>query len=474
MSHQDTDGLTALPQQLQDLKRTLDWLVGSSGPAGVAFRRDCTWSPTGLIFAAILWSWSDERTLTERFSLARKAVALMAILPRPPATTYQAFLKMLRTWTARLVAALIAAFRRHMREHLADRFEVAGFEVFGVDGSRLGLPRTRSHEGRFTAASVTRRRGGGAAARRRARSRALRERRARAKKADTPQMWVTVLSHIGTGLPWDWRIGPSDSSERDHLRRMVADLPEGALVTADAGFVGYETWTTILDSGRHLLVRVGANVRLLKGLGYAREREGLVYLWPHREAARRNPPLVLRLVVAHDGRHPVYLVTSVLDGDAFADRQAVEVYCLRWGLELFYRHFKRTYERHKLRSHTADHAELEATWSLLGLWAMCLHAQVELARVGVPADRVSVAGVLLAYRRSLREYKSDPDPGESLLELVREAVIDPYRRKDKTSRDYPRKKHEPAIGAPKIRRATRAQIDEAREIRNQRLSGLTA
>ena len=49
---------------------------------------------------------------------------------------------------------------------------------------------------------------------------------------------------------------------------MIEALPAGALVTADAGFVGYETWKAILDSGRHLLIRVGANVRLLRKLGY--------------------------------------------------------------------------------------------------------------------------------------------------------------------------------------------------------------
>jgi hypothetical protein len=379
---------------------------------------------------------------------------------------------MLSNWTARLAAALFAAFRRRMLTALAARFEVAGFAVFGADGSRLGLPRTRSNEARSTAASV--RRGGGRAARRRARSEAARARRARRKKADAPQMWVTLLSHLGTGLPWDWRLGPSDSSERAHLREMVAGLPRDALVAADAGFVGYDTWEAILGGGRHLLVRVGANVRLLKGLGFVRERDGLVYLWPDRRAKRHDPPLALRLVVVHGGRHPMYLVTSVLDERALTGRQAAEVYALRWGLELFYRHFKQTYERREPRSHTAGHAELEATWSLLGLWAMGLHAQVELARAGVPASRVSVAGLLRAYRRSLREYKSDPDPGESLRELVLGAVIDPYLRGDKASRDYPRKKHEPAIGAPKIRRATRAQINQAREIRDQQLSRLTA
>ena len=51
-------------------------------------------------------------------------------------------------------------------------------------------------------------------------------------------MWLTTMWHVGTGLPWDWRLGPSDSSERDHLKQMIAALPAHALVTADAGFVG--------------------------------------------------------------------------------------------------------------------------------------------------------------------------------------------------------------------------------------------
>jgi hypothetical protein len=288
-------------------------------------------------------------------------------------------------------------------------------------------------------------------------------------------MWLTMMWHVGTGLPWDWRIGPSDSSEREHLKQMIAALAEGALVTADAGFVGYEYWKALLDSGRHLLIRVGANVRLLKGLGYyVEEKDGLVYLWPDREAKRRRPPLVLRLVVARGGRHPVYLVTSVLDEGVLSNQQIIEIYALRWGIELFYRHFKQTFERRKLRSHTADNAELEATWSLLGLWAMGLHAQVELAAQGIPARRVSVAQFLRAYRGSMREYKSCPDPGESLHERLAEAVIDDYKRASKASRDYPRKKQAHAIGAPEIRRATEVQIETAQQIKHDHETRLTA
>jgi hypothetical protein len=450
MSHQDTVGHTDSAAHHQALKQALDWLLASAKHADLAFRKDCSWTPKFLIFAAILWAWSDEKSLTQRFSHARKVVMAMGILERIPATSYQAFLKMVRTWTVALTMTLIDAFRQRMQADLSERFDVCGFPVFGVDGSRLELPRTESNEERFSPAKARRtlrskpkpRR----KPRRRARSRAARDRRAREKKTNSPQMWLTTMFHVGTGLPWDWRLGPSDSSERDHLRQMIAALPAAALVTADAGFVGYETWKAILESGRHLLIRVGANVRLLRKLGDVEEKNGLVYLWPDREAKRKQPPLVLRLVVARGHRHPVYLVTSVLDETTLSDSQVVKIYALRWGIELFYRHFKQTFERHKLRSHRAENAELEATWSLLGLWAMMLHAQVLLKEKEVPPKRISVAGVLLGYRKSLREYKSPPDPGESLVEMVGKAVIDAYHRANKSSRDYPRKKQEQAAG----------------------------
>ena len=123
-----------------------------------------------------------------------------------------------------------------------------------------------------------------------------------------------MLWHVGSGLPWSWLAGAADSSERGHLQQMLGSLRESALITADAGFVGYDVWKTLLDSGHQLLIRVGSNVKLLKNLGYTREREGLVYLWPDQKAQAGGPPLVLRLLTIHNGKHPVYLVTSVLDG----------------------------------------------------------------------------------------------------------------------------------------------------------------
>ena len=467
MPHQDPTRPTAPAAHHQDLKSVLDWLTADADFTAVRFRGTCTWSPRGLCCAALLWAWSDEATLIDRFAAARKVAALALGLDAATAATYQAFLKLLRAWTAMLVTALILALRRRMRADLAARFTVAGLAAFGVDGSRLQLPRTASNEGRFSAPPKRR-------SKSKSKSRDHAAEAARRKKADTPQMWLTTAFHLGTGLPWDWRTGPTDSSERDHLRQMLPGLPAGAVVVADAGFVGYETWEAVLAGGRHLLVRVGANVRLLHGLGYARERGGLVYLWPDREAARGRPPLVLRLVVARGPRHPVYLVTSALDEATLSDRQVVELYRLRWGVELFYRHFKQTFGRRKLRSHRGENAAVEATWSLVGLWALGLHGQVELAYDAIPASAVSVAGLLRAYRAAIREYRATPGPGESLWERLGAAVIDGYTRSSKASRDYPRKKREPAIGAPEIRAATALEIERARQIENEQQKRLTA
>jgi hypothetical protein len=360
-----------------------------------------------------------------------------------------------------LILLLRIALHERMQTALAQHWCVAGFMLFGVDGSRIELPRTRSHERAY---SSTRKK------RRRRKRLAAKDRR----KANSPQLWLTTMWHAGTGLPWDWRTGPADSSERAHMRSMLSGLPAGALLAADAGFVGYEGLQYILAGGRELLLRVGSNVRLLKKLGWSQEREGTVYLWPDRAAHRGQPPLVLRLVVAHNGKHPVYLVTSVLSHRQLSDRQVTQLYAKRWGIELFYRHLKQTFRRRKLLSTSAENARIEIEWSLVGLWAMALYALVEATKHKVPPERLSFAKLLLAFRRTLRDYLHPTEQGERLCERLREAIIDAYIRKNKASRNYPRKKQERPAGPPVILRASRTQIKRAKEVTATQRIRLTA
>jgi hypothetical protein len=471
MAHQDQGRKNNSFTHARQLFVTLGWLLTGMSTDAILLRQDCTWTVQGLMYAAILWSWSDEKTLLDRFAIARKIIMFCLPGQQQPAKSYQAFVKLLRTWTDPLIGLLKEVFRRRMQELLAGVWMVAGFAVFACDGSRVDVPRTRKNEERYSSKSKLSRT---AQKRRRQAKRRRTQRLARARKANVPHIWLTVMWHVGSGLPWDWRTGPAGSSERKHLEEMMASLPPGSLITADAGFVGYELWKRIIAAGHHLLVRVGGNVRLLKKLGYVREKGGLVYLWPDSVAKKHQPPLVLRLAVVSGKRHPIYLVTSIMASSRLSEKQMAEVYRHRWGIEVFYRHCKQTFERRKLRSQNPDNAMVELQWSLAGVWAMGLHSHCRLVRRGVPPEKISFVGVLRAYRRCMREYKSQADPDERLEEMLDRAIIDSYHRKNKTSRDYPRKKEEKAAGSPIILKATRTQIRMAKEVKIEHQKGLTA
>ena len=444
------------------LGQALQWILAGGDWSSVEFRDDCSWTPRLLAAGAMLWAWSDEGTLGERFFAARRLVE--QIHPSEPengalATSYQSFIKLLDRWTAVLVALLMTEYRKRMQESLSDSWKVAGFVVFGVDGSRVELPRTKSHEAAYSPSPER------SGKKKRDRQKQPKQ-AAHAKKANVPQMWITTMLHIGSGLPWDWRTGPSDSSERAHALEMMESLPPKSMLTADAGFIGYDFADSYLKAGYHVILRVGANVRLLKKLGYVEESEGLVYLWPEKAAKKSQPPLVFRLIVAQGPRHPIYLLTSITDPKELSDAQVFEIYKMRWGIELFYRHLKQTFRCRKLRSASAANAALELEWSLLGLWAMGLFACVEMQRAKIPLKRLSVAGMLRAFRRLMRDYLHPADPKRPLCRQLREALVDEYVRKNKQSRDYPRKKQHTRTGPPNIVNATPKQVQQAKTLKN--------
>lgn len=451
----------------QYLQQALGWLLSAVNFSQLCFRRDCTWKPLQLAAAALLWAWSDEADLGERFFAARRLSQHLFQPTRQFAGSVQAFLKMLVRWTPAFVACLQVAFREQMRTALAADWLVHGFVLFGVDGSRFELPRTLSNEAAYSPPPKPRKG-------KKRKPRKNPHDAAHTKKATVPQMWLTLLWHVGTGLPWAWRNGSSDSSERGHWREMLGELPKDALIVGDAGFIGYDILRAVLESGRAVVVRVGSNVHLLSKLGWSKQVGSTVYLWPDHAARKGQPPLVLRLVVSQQGKHPVYLVTSV-NAQQLTDHQVIDIYRRRWGIELFYRHFKQTYDRRKLRSASAPHANVEMQWSLLGLWAMALYAQVELTKQQLNPQQLSVAKTLKAFRRMARDYLHPIAKGCSLNHLLHRALRDTYQRRNKASRDYPRKKKaDPPAGAPEISRATPAQIQRARELKRDLQKGLTA
>ena len=408
---------------------------------------------------AIFWVWSSESSLV---AAAVEAVGQVTDIWGGAAVgSYQALLGALKAYTPLLLPVLWKRLQELSQHCDQAGWRVGLWLVLAMDGSRLNVPRTRKNEDRFCKPRTKRgkkKRCGKKRGRHAKHQRASVGRKSHYDPQPVgPQMWLTLLWHIGSHLPWCWKIGPSYASERTHVLELLNEqqFPENTLFCGDAGFVGYDFLQAIAGHGHHLLVRVGSNVRLLKGLGYVRERAGIVYCWPESAMKKKQLPLVLRLLHFRDGRGDVYLVTNVLSEKALTARQASEIYRRRWGIELQFRSFKQTFARTKLRSRTPDCAEIECHWSLLGLWMVQLLALKEQTVAGEPPPQTSVAAVLRIIRTMMYNQTSAAQRGPTLGMQLQTATTDTYeRRSKKKSRNYPRRKEEPSAGAPRILSAT--------------------
>jgi len=392
--------------------------------------------------SAVLVAWGAARSLAER--LAGACATLADLYPAVACgATYQGWVKALgRLGRGRDGLHLRAA------GHLRDRALAVGggrwrdrhgWCAFVADGTRVDCPRTRANAKGLGRAGRT---------------------------GTGPQLQLTVIYHAGTGLPWAWQVGRGTASERGHLRRLARTLPCGALLVADAGFCGYDLWRDLRRRGVHLLVRVGANVSLLAGLGCAaRETGQTAYVWPGDR--RGESPLPVRVVGARRARRDrgpgktVWLATD-LPAAALPDAAAGALYTMRWGVEVFFRSFKQTLGRRKLCSGTPAHARLELHWAVVGLAAANLLAARAVADQGHDPLSWSAAATL----RELRRAAGGRGDAAGLTGRLAGCRKDGYRRRrPRAARPgHPRKKTDRPPGEPKVRWATPAEIQLASEV----------
>jgi len=262
-----------------------------------------------LTYTAVLMNWVEADGLKSRFASALLQIDMMFPSRRRVGRTYQGWIKALIRWSPRLLHRIQTHLRSAVCQTAGPYWKTLGWVVLGVDGSKFATPRTAALE---RALGCSGRGAGG------------------------PHVWLTMVLHLATDLPWCWKIGKANASERHHLRAMMHLFPKDTLLVADAGFTGYELWQSLMSAGHSILIRVGANVRLLRKLGYAmREHDGIVYLWPNERCRSGQPPLVLRLIRVHDGRKTLCLITNVLEDARLSDAQVASLYKMRWGLEMY-------------------------------------------------------------------------------------------------------------------------------------------
>lgn len=436
------------------LRRSLTWFTRDASFADFKPHGNVGWTAVQLTALAVLWVWSDKGTLTGAFShacqVANDLFGSMAV------SSYQGLTGALASYTSSLLPALWSHFHGRMEQAAPEHWRIGRWLPLAVDGSRVTTPRTEENERAFSAANFGRNR----TAKNRSNWKNKKRRSKKLCEKVKPQIWLTLLWHMGLKMPWCWKTGPSTACERHHLQELLMSqvFPLATLFCCDAGFVGYELWKAIIDAEHSFLIRVGANVRLLRKLAHVRRYSDLVYLWPDRVARKGQPPLVLRLLEFQGPRGKVCLVTNVLSEHKLSSAESRRLYRLRWGVELQFRAFKQTFGRNKLRSRTPENALVELNWSLVGLWLVELFAVKEQIKLDIPPEQSSVALALNVVREAMRNWNGVIDKSETMERQFRRATKDDYQRtSSKAARYRPSDKDKPGATEPIVVFASRTQ-----------------
>jgi hypothetical protein len=392
---------------------------------------NCSWSLKAILWTLLLMVWGKGDSEAERFLKARNFFVSEHQHEKRPGETWEGFRQALRRLPMPVFRALAAGLRQQVGTPWIDALRIGGWLPVGCDGSRLECPRAAALEGRLGQAG---------------------------RDDSAPMIYVTALALLPMGLLWAWRLDKGNGSELQHLRQMLPTLPEKSLLVADAFYLGYHLYQSILEAKAAFLFRMSSRGYLYSesNVPLERFREGWVHYWPKEIQERRQPPLRLRLLRVRGQKCDVWLLTN-LDKRELPRRQAKKIYRWRWRNEGLFRTFKKTLDKTKLRHRTPALVFREAEGSLLALqllMAMTAHMQEHEKTPASPRRFVlrirgaMMRGVATLGPRQLQRYE------EALEEIHAES---PNRTSPKIRRHWPgRTPHQPPK-PPKLKRLSEHQ-----------------
>jgi len=441
------------------------------------FHGNIKWIPEQLGQQALIWAWQDARNVTDAFAMTLEICEDLKI--ENAAKTYTAFINALDRHREIFSLRLGRQFQA-LAEEVAGRFwRDSGWVLMGFDGSRATTPRTVSNEKEFCAPNY----GNGKTAKyRKKKTKGMRRRKNEKNKSQpqAPQVWITMMWHMNLRLPWTWRLGPSNSSERGHVMEILKQekFPKNTLFCGDAGFVGYEFWKAILAKG-NFVVRVGGNVNLLsEKADIKRLGGGIVLCWPKGKMDSGAKPLRLRLVKVKVGKTRMWMLTSVLDRKRLSKKKIIKYYKMRWGVEVEFRGLKQTIDKRTLRCRNSDRVYVELDWSIRAM----AFAELIALREQIPNDRESktqrqqeydtkdrsLANTVRALRTCMRNLNKHGDLSSDLLSELSGALVQKYsNRADKQARYRPKNPDKKPLGEPNVRKLKRKERQTLKTMNQQ-------
>jgi hypothetical protein len=346
--------------------------------------RKCRWQIQPLLFVLCTMTWCSADSLPERFETARAFYVSLHDKRRRPGKTSSGFFKALCRLPVAALRVVAAAVRRRLLAYGCLLHSKGGWAVFGCDGTELACPRTAELEQRLGPT-------GGKPG----------------ELPPVPQVFVSAMVHLRSGVLWSWFLGKGVANERLHLRALRKTLPASALVVADCGYQGYELASALSTAPKTaFLIRCSSLSAL-----YIEEEvkpgwdDLVVQCWTLEAQKEKKPPVPLRLlrIKPKGGKHDVFVLTNVLEAKKLTLAQAEQFYRMRWGCEGFFRLYKRTVGKVKLLGRTVKEVHREAEGSLLAVQLLLAQAAQARLLYGHMQEQGSGRCLLLEVRREILE-----------------------------------------------------------------------
>jgi Transposase DDE domain len=390
------------------------------------------WDLKPLVEVPLAMTWVCGDSEEERFQTARALYVAGHPKEKRPGTSIQGFQRALAKMPSAVLRAIAAEVRRPLGEAFVEPLRVQGFVPLACDGGRLECPRSAELERYLGQAS---------------------------KPHAAPTLYVSTLVLLPAGLLWSWCLGKGTASEHDQLRRLLPTLPERSLIVGDAGYLGYELLSDVLQAHASFLVRLSSRAYLYTTtwMPLERYREGIVYYWPAWAQKKGLPPIVARLLRVRGQGGDVWLLTNVRNRRRLSRRTAARIYRWRWRNECLFRTYKRTLAKVKLRSRTLRLVRREAELSLLALQLLLAEA-ARLRRDGAEVEVLmdSPRRIVLRIRGAIQQALRTglgPRQFELYLERLQRVRVQQRLRKTlKARREWPRRKKHKPPKPPHLRR----------------------
>jgi transposase IS4-like protein/DDE family transposase len=289
----------------------------------------------------------------------------------------------------------------------ADRHRFHGLSLYGMDGSLLRVPDSKTNRAYFGGPTGGKVRGNGA----------------------YPMVRMVALMVLRSHVVAAVRLTPYKVAEMTSAKEMCASIPDDSLTIFDRGFLG-ATLLIPLARGkrnRQWLTRAKSTTKwtVEKKLGRGDE---LVWMTVSAKARKQDPSLPERWLVRairyqRRGSEPQMLLTSLLDAKEYPASELIELYHERWELELGLDEIK----TEMLDREEAIRSQLPAGVTQ-ELWGLLLAYNLVRLEIESIAEEEKVPPVRISFVGAFREIRDEVN----WLDGIRPSVIVDRLRKMRT------------------------------------------